>query len=136
VTFTCEVTDSSTLSWEFVPFIYKFGNTSVVFRPNDEGKPPVERGMITVNLTRVMPHPSNELAANFTSTLTVPAVPVLNGSAAECGGVRSILIISCKSNNICLCNPLTLQLVFYMYYKLKICHMQSHEAVHSTYTPY
>ena len=135
VTFTCDVTDSATLSWDFLPYISAFGNTSVVFRPSDEGKPPLQREKnITVNLTRVVPHPSNELAANFTSTLTVPAVLELNGSVVECGGIRITFITSCKSKNVYLCNPLTLQLVLYMYYKLKICHMQSHEVAHSTYT--
>jgi len=98
VIFTCSIPDSPILAWILMPYIPSWGANSVIFRPNDEGKPPVERDMnITATLTSVVRHPSNELAANFISILTVPAVPVLNGSLVECSGNSAGLIVSGKS---------------------------------------
>jgi len=97
VTFTCIIPDSSSLAWTLMPYIPSWGTNSVVFRPNDMGKPPVERDMnITATLTSVVRHYSNELAATFTSILTVPAVPVLNRSLVECSGSSAGLIVSGK----------------------------------------
>ena len=99
VIFKCDIPDSPTLAWTLMPYIPPWGINSIVFRPVDLGKPPIERDMnITATLTSVVNHPSNALVANFSSILTVPAATELNGSIVECSGSSAgLIILSCKS---------------------------------------